>query len=104
MKRFLLMIPILLGVTLVVFTIMYFTPGSPGELLAGPNPDPVVIEQINHDLGFDQPYAVRYFNFLKGGSSMKPTELLKLCGLDMEGPGVVNAALDVFESLLGSLE
>lgn len=45
-----------------------------------------------------------YFNFLKGGSSMKPTELLKLCGLDMEGPGVVNAALDVFESLLGSLE
>jgi len=35
---------------------------------------------------------------------MKPTELLKLCGLDMEGPGVVNAALDVFESLLGSLE
>ncbi len=45
-----------------------------------------------------------YFRFLKGGSSMKPTELLKLCGLDMEGPGVVNAALDVFESLLGSLE
>ena len=36
---------------------------------------------------------------------MKPTELLKCyCGLDMEGPGVVNAALDVFESLLGSLE
>lgn len=55
-KRVLLMIPIILGVTLVVFTIMYFTPGSPGELMAGTNPDPEVIEQINHDLGFDQPF------------------------------------------------
>lgn len=30
-KRVLLMIPIILGVTLVVFTIMYFTPGSPAN-------------------------------------------------------------------------
>ena len=65
-KRVLLMIPIILGVTLVVFTIMYFTPGSPGELMAGTNPDPEVIEQINHDLGFDQPFHIRSFNFLKG--------------------------------------
>ena len=60
------MIPIILGVTLVVFTIMYFTPGSPGELLAGTSQDQVVIDQINHELGFDLPYHVRYFNFLKG--------------------------------------
>lgn len=65
-KRVLLMIPIILGVTLVVFTIMYFTPGSPGELLAGTSQDQVVIDQINHELGFDLPYHVRYFNFLKG--------------------------------------
>lgn len=65
-KRVLLMLPIILGVTLVVFTIMYFTPGSPGELLAGANPDQAVIDQINHELGFDQPFHVRYFNFLKG--------------------------------------
>ena len=65
-KRVLLMIPIILGVTLVVFTIMYFTPGSPGELLAGTNPDQEIIDQINHDLGFDLPFHIRYFNFLKG--------------------------------------
>lgn len=65
-KRVLLMIPIILGVTLVVFTIIYFTPGSPGELLAGTSQDQVVIDQINHELGFDLPYHVRYFNFLKG--------------------------------------
>ena len=45
---------------------MYFTPGSPGELLAGTSQDQVVIDQINHELGFDLPYHVRYFNFLKG--------------------------------------
>lgn len=45
-----------------------------------------------------------YFEFLKGGCSMTPIELLKLCGLDMEKPDVVNEALDVFESLLDELE
>ena len=45
-----------------------------------------------------------YFKFLKGGCSMTPIELLKLCGLDMEKPNVVNEALDVFEALLDELE
>ncbi len=45
-----------------------------------------------------------YFEFLKGGCSMTPIELLKLCGLDMEKPDVVNEALDVFETLLDELE
>ena len=45
-----------------------------------------------------------YFEFLKGGCSMTPIELLKLCGLDMEKPDVVNEALDVFEALLDELE
>ena len=45
-----------------------------------------------------------YFKFLKGGCSMTPIELLKLCGLDMEKPNVVNEALDVFETLLDELE
>lgn len=45
-----------------------------------------------------------YFRFLKGGCSMTPIELLKLCGLDMEKPDVVNEALDVFEALLDELE
>ncbi|MBQ5806336.1 MAG: oligoendopeptidase F, partial [Lachnospiraceae bacterium] len=45
-----------------------------------------------------------YFKFLKGGCSMTPIELLKLCGLDMEKPNVVNEALDVFEAHLDELE
>lgn len=55
-------------------------------------------------LSGDQQALEGYFEFLKGGCSMTPIELLKLCGLDMEKPDVVNEALDVFEALLDELE
>lgn len=43
-----------------------------------------------------------YKKFLSGGSSLHPIELLKLCGIDMEEPAVVQDALDVFAGLLKS--
>ena len=45
-----------------------------------------------------------YFRFLKGGCSRTPVELLKLVGLDMEEPEVVNEAVKVFEGLLDEME
>ena len=45
-----------------------------------------------------------YFRFLKGGCSKTPVELLKLVGLDMEKPDVVNEAMKVFEGLIKELE
>ena len=41
-----------------------------------------------------------YKKFLSGGSSLHPIDLLKLCGIDMEKPDVVQSALDVFKELL----
>ena len=43
-----------------------------------------------------------YKKFLSGGSSLHPIELLKLCGIDMEQPQVVQDALDVFAGLIKS--
>lgn len=51
----------------------------------------------------DQAVLQGYFRFLQGGCSKTPVELLKLCGLDMEKPDVVNEAMDVFEALLNDL-
>ena len=34
-RRLLMMIPVLLGVTFIVFTLMYFTPGDPARMLVG---------------------------------------------------------------------
>lgn len=45
-----------------------------------------------------------YFRFLKGGCSMTPIELLKLCGIDMERPQVVDEALNVFHELMDEFE
>ena len=41
-----------------------------------------------------------YKKFLSGGSRLHPIDLLKLCGIDMEKPDVVQSALDVFKELL----
>ncbi|MCI7794703.1 MAG: oligoendopeptidase F [Lachnospiraceae bacterium] len=52
----------------------------------------------------DQKTLNGYFEFLKGGCSMTPVELLMLCGIDMEKPEVVGEALRVFEQLLDEFE
>lgn len=46
----------------------------------------------------------KYKQFLSGGSSMDPIDLLKICGIDMSTPQPVEAALDVFEQYLEELE
>lgn len=45
-----------------------------------------------------------YLNFLKGGSSKYPIEMLKMAGIDMESPLPVKASIQKFEELLGELE
>ena len=55
-------------------------------------------------LAGDEKTLKGYFEFLKGGSSGTPIELLKLCGLDMETPQAVEEALAVFEGLLDEFE
>lgn len=45
-----------------------------------------------------------YFEFLKGGCSKTPIELLKLAGVDMNTPKPVEQALALFEKLLGEME
>lgn len=46
----------------------------------------------------------KYKQFLSGGSSMDPIDLLKICGIDMSTPQPVEAALDVFAEYLEELE
>ena len=51
-------------------------------------------------LAGDEQVIAGYRKFLSGGSSMHPIELLKLCGIDMTRPDVVQEALNVFGELL----
>ena len=47
-KRLLLTIPVLLGVTFIVFTITALTPGDPGRLILGQAAKQEAVDQLNH--------------------------------------------------------
>lgn len=65
LKRLILLIPIILGVTFIVFSIMALTPGDPGRLILGTSAPQEAIDQLNHELGFDQPFLLRYVDYVK---------------------------------------
>ncbi|QQO10434.1 nickel ABC transporter permease [Breznakiella homolactica] len=65
-RRILLLIPVLLGVSFVVFSIMYFTPGDPAKLILGERAPADEVQALREQMGLDKPYIVRFFNFLKG--------------------------------------
>jgi len=62
--RFLLIIPIVFGVSFIVFTILSLTPGDPARLILGEYADRAAIEELNKKLGFDNPFFVRYAMYL----------------------------------------
>ena len=64
-KRILLMIPVLVLMTLIVFMIFYFAPGDPVSRIAGPNVTQEVYESIKRKYGLDQPFVVQYLRFAK---------------------------------------
>ena len=64
LRRILLMIPVLLGVTLLVFAIAKVTPGDPALMLAGITARPETITQLREQLGLDDPVHVQYGRFL----------------------------------------
>lgn len=51
-----------------------------------------------------EPAVQRYLNFLRGGSSATPVELLKGAGVNMASPQPVHQALDVFDDIVGQME
>lgn len=63
-KRLILLIPIILGATILVFTIMYFTPGDVVTIILGSDADPESIVALREKLGLDDPYIVRLGRYI----------------------------------------
>ena len=64
-KRLLILIPILIGVAFIIFTIMDFTPGDPAIRILGPESSVEAREQLRVELGLDQPFWIRFFEYVK---------------------------------------
>lgn len=65
LKRLLWMIPIILGVTILVFTMMIFCPGDPAEIILGASATEADLVAKRIELGLDQPYIVRLAQYIK---------------------------------------
>ena len=63
-KRLLMMIPIMLGVTFIIFFISYITPGDPAQLILGEAAPLESIAALREEMGLDDPFLVRYVNFV----------------------------------------
>ena len=72
LRRILIAIPVLLGITIVAFTALSLAPGDPllarldPTILARIQSDPRQLAQLRHELGLDQPLPVRYLVWLAG--------------------------------------
>ena len=64
LKRLLSAIPVLLGITIIVFAIMALIPGDPATAILGSYATPENVEKLNRDLGLDKPAVARYFIWL----------------------------------------
>jgi peptide/nickel transport system permease protein len=63
-RRIVIMIPILLGISLVVFFIIHLAPGSPVDLMISPTMTPESRAAMERNLGLDAPLYRQYFAWL----------------------------------------
>ena len=64
-RRILMLIPVILGVTFIVFTLMYITPGNPAKLILGEMASESAVKQLEEEMGINDPFFVQYGNYIK---------------------------------------
>ena len=65
-KRLIIIIPVIIALTFVVYSILYMAPGDPAQIILGNDYTEEAAAQVREDLGLDQPFIVQYFHYLGG--------------------------------------
>lgn len=63
-KRLLWMIPVMLGIAVLIFSIMYICPGDPAQSILGPSASAVELAAKREEMGLNDPYLVRLGRYL----------------------------------------
>lgn len=66
LRRLFSVIPVILGMTLLTFSLSHILPADPARLLAGPRASAEVVEKIRHENGLDMPFWEQYANYIGG--------------------------------------
>lgn len=64
LKRLLWLIPVILGVTILIFTIMYMVPGDPALIIAQPGATEAEVNAIREEFGLDDPYITQLGRYM----------------------------------------
>jgi peptide/nickel transport system permease protein len=59
-----MLIPVIFGVTFLIFTIMNFTPGDPAIMILGEGATPEAYAALREEMGLNEPFLVRYFLYI----------------------------------------
>lgn len=65
-RRLLMMVPVMLGVIIIVFTLLYITPGDPVDTLLGDDATPEMAAQLREELGLNGGYFERLGRYVTG--------------------------------------
>ncbi|MGO4831332.1 ABC transporter permease [Rhizobiaceae sp. 2RAB30] len=66
LRRLLLLVPVIVGLTIIMFAIARLLPGDPVALAAGPNATKAEIAALAAEYGLDKPIWVQYVNYVSG--------------------------------------
>ncbi|WP_370875646.1 ABC transporter permease [Bacillus chungangensis] len=65
-KRLAMLIPVLLGMVLIVFSLIHFIPGNPAQVMLGQQASKEAIAALTKELGLDRPLPIQFFEYVKG--------------------------------------
>jgi peptide/nickel transport system permease protein len=65
LRRLLQAIPVLLGISIITFVLIYYLPADPARMYAGPSATVDTVARIRHELGLDQPLWVQYARYME---------------------------------------
>ena len=64
LKRLLLMIPVFIGISFLVFAMLELSPGDPAQIILGMKATPEALQNLREQLGLNDPFMVRYLRYL----------------------------------------
>ncbi|TFB24428.1 ABC transporter permease [Filobacillus milosensis] len=94
-RRILMLFPVLFGMSVLVFSIIYLIPGNPAQIMLGQRATPEAIAEVEKQLGLDQPFYIQYFDYV---GNLLTGDL----GTSIKTKGAV--AAELFPHLLATVE
>jgi peptide/nickel transport system permease protein len=64
LRRIAQTIPVLIGISIITFTLVYYLPADPARMYAGPSATVATVARIRHELGLDQPLWAQYIRYM----------------------------------------